>query len=92
VKQPLSAAEARKLARAILATGTVTFTRHCLNELAKDGKSTVDATNVLRGGNYLEAEWENGAWRHRAETQRMAVVIEIETEAELIVVTSFVYR
>ncbi|HET7499971.1 MAG TPA: hypothetical protein VFK02_03185 [Kofleriaceae bacterium] len=92
MKQPLSAAEARKLARQILTTGTVTFTLHCLKELAKDGKSTVDATNVIRGGSYREAEWENGGWRHRAETQRMAVVLEFEAESELIVVTSFVYR
>jgi hypothetical protein len=92
MKQPLGAAAARKLAREILAKGTVTFTSHCLKELAKDGKTTVDATNIIRGGSYLEAEWENGAWRHRAETQRMAVVIEFETEAELIVVTSFVFR
>jgi len=90
MKQPLVAAEARKLARFILAEGTVSFTSHCLKELAKDGKSTVDATNVIRG----EAEWEHGAWRHRAWTQRMAVVIEIEieTETELIVVTSFVFQ
>ena len=92
MKQPLVAAEARKLARFILAEGTVSFTSHCLKELAKDGKSTVDATNVIRGGAYGEAEWEHGAWRHRAWTQRMAVVIEIETETELIVVTSFVFQ
>jgi hypothetical protein len=92
MKQPLAAAEARKLARLILAEGTVTFTSHCLKELAKDGKTTVDATNVIRGGAYAEAEWENGGWRHRAQTQRMAVVIEFETEADLMVVTSFVFR
>jgi hypothetical protein len=92
MKQPLLAAEARKLARVILIEGTVIFTSHCKKELAKDGKTTVDATNVIRGGRYLEAEWENGAWRHRAETQRMAVVIEFETDAELIVVTSFVFK
>jgi len=92
MNQPLAAAEARKLARLILAKGTVAFTSHCLQELAKDGKATVDATNVIRGGLYLEAEWENGAWRHRAQTQRMAVIVEFETEAELIVVTSFVFK
>jgi hypothetical protein len=92
MKQPLAAAEARKLARVILAEGTVVFTSHCLKELAKDGKTTVDATNVLRGGAYFEAEWENGAWRHRAQTQRMAVVIEFETEVALIVVTAFVFK
>jgi hypothetical protein len=91
MKQPLAAADARKLARAILIDGAVLFTSHCLKELAKDGKTTLDAVNVLRGGAYREAEWENGAWRHRAHTQRMAVVIEFEGEAELIVVTSFVF-
>jgi len=80
------------LARSILEKGTVTFTSHCLKELAKDRKTTVDAVNVIRGGAYGEPEWENGAWRHRAQTQRMAVVIEIETEAELIVITSFVFK
>jgi hypothetical protein len=92
MKQPLAAAEARKLARKILVEGKVAFTSHCHKELAKDGKTTVDATNVIRGGAYSEAESENGAWRHRASTQRMAVVIEFHTEDELIVVTSFVFK
>lgn len=91
MNQPLSAGEARKHARSILEFGAVTFTRHCLQELAKDSKNTVDAINVIRGGAYGEAEWENGGWRHRAQTQRMAVVIEFEAESELIVVTSFVF-
>lgn len=52
MKQPLAAAEARKLAREILVDGTVSFTSHCQKELAKDGKTTVDATNVIRGGAY----------------------------------------
>jgi hypothetical protein len=92
MKQPLPAAEARKLAREILIGGTVSFTSHCQRELAKDGKTTVDATNVIRGGAYSEAEWENGAWRHRAFTQRMAVVVEFQMEVNLIVVTSFVFK
>ena len=92
MKQPLAAAEARRLAREILVGGTVSFTSHCRKELAKDGKTTVDATNVIRGGAYAEAEWENGAWRHRASTQRMAVVIEFQAETKLMVVTSFVFK
>jgi hypothetical protein len=92
MRQPLGAGEARKLAREILEFGAVVFTSHCRKELAKDGKSVIDATNVLRAGAYTEAEWEMGAWRHRAFTQRMAVVIEFDTEVELIVVTAFVFR
>jgi hypothetical protein len=66
MKCPLAAAEARKLAREILIGGTVSFTSHCRKELAKDGKTTVDATNVIRGGAYSEAEWETapGAVEH----------------------------
>jgi hypothetical protein len=92
LKQPLLALEARTLARVILTRGSIIFTSHCLKELAKDGKTTVDATNIIRGGAYSEAEWEHGAWRHRVQTQRMAVVIELETESELVVVTSFVFK
>jgi len=91
--RPLAAAEARKVARVILVEGTVSFTSHCRRELAKDGKTTVDATNVIRGGADSEAEWENGAWRHRASTQRMAVVSSsTPREVELIVVTAFVFK
>lgn len=92
MNQPLSAVEARKLARWILDGGTVFFTSHALAELAKDGKSTVDAVNVVRGGAYSEAEWENGGWRHRAFTARFTVVIEFESEQALVVVTGWARR
>ena len=87
--EPLSAIDARSRARAILDNGQVTFTKHCLEELANDGMTTVDATNVIRGGAYSEAEWENGGWRHQAYTQRFTVVIEFDSETELIVVTAW---
>jgi hypothetical protein len=90
--QPLTASEARKLGRQIVETGTVVFTQHALDELAKDGKTTLDATNVLRGGAYSEAEWENGGWRYHAFTQRFTVVIEFESETELVVVTGWARR
>jgi hypothetical protein len=88
----VAAAEAKRLARAILENGGIYFTRHALEELAKDGKTTVDAVNVLRGGAYSEAEWENGAWRHHAYTARFTVVIELESEIELIVITAWTRR
>jgi hypothetical protein len=90
--QPLSAVDARKLARQILATGDVTFTSHALAELAKDGKTTVDAINVIRGGVYREAEWENGGWRHQVQTQRFTVVIEFDSATDLIVITAWVMK
>ncbi len=89
MNQPLSAADARKLAKEILETGSVVFTSHAEQEMAKDHLAAIDVNNVLRGGAYSEAEWENGAWRHQAFTQRITVVIEFESEAELIVITAW---
>lgn len=90
--EPLSAHEARKLAKHIIENGTVVFTKHAEVELAKDGKTTVDAINVLRGGAYSEAEWESGGWRHQAFTARFVVVIEFDSETELIVITAWVRK
>jgi hypothetical protein len=92
MNQPLSAVDARKLARQILDTGIVTFTRHALSELEKDAKTTVDAINVIRGGVYGEAEWENGGWRHHVRTQRFTVVIEFDSATDLIVITAWVLK
>jgi hypothetical protein len=46
----------------------------------QDGLTDVDAVNVLRGGVVREAEWENGSWRHRVETPRMAFVVTFDPE------------
>jgi hypothetical protein len=92
VDEPLPAREARALARRILAGGSIVFTKHALQELEKDRKTTQDALNVLRGGAYGEAEWENGGWRHRASTQRMEVVLEFESDEELVVITGWARR
>ncbi len=89
MNQPLSAASARKLAKAIIETGAIGFTRHAEKEMAKDKLDSVDVINVLRGGAYSEAEWESGAWRHQAYTQRIVVVIEFESEDELTIVTAW---
>ena len=87
--QPLSAVDARKLAKEIIISGIVGFTSHAEGEMAKDELGAVDVTNVLRGGAYGEAEWENGAWRHQAFTQKIVVVIEFESVTELTVITAW---
>lgn len=92
-REPLKAQEARRLIREILTNGTVTFTDpHAYNALADDGLTDGDAINVLRGGIVDEAEWENGAFRHHVHTARICVVIEFESEDELIVVTAWRYN
>ena len=59
--EPLDPAAAKPLIRRILETGTVTFSRHALQELRKDDRTTVDAVNALRGGVVDPAEFEQGS-------------------------------
>lgn len=89
MNEPLRPHDARRLARHILENGSTTFSPHALEELAADGKTTVDAVNVIRGGSYEEGELVNGTWRYRACTARFIVVIAFDSETELIVVTGF---
>jgi hypothetical protein len=89
VEQPLRSAQARRLILAVLNHGTVVFTGHAEAELAKDGLTTVDAVRALRGGVVDEAEWENGTWRHHVRTPRITVVVELESDLELVVVTAW---
>jgi hypothetical protein len=48
--EPLSPPDARRLLREILQNGSVAFSRHAEEEMAKDNLTMVDVTNVLRGG------------------------------------------
>jgi hypothetical protein len=92
VLQPLDSASARKLMARILAEGVFTVTTHAKRELAKDGMTTVDAVNVIRGGVVEPPEWENGEWRYRIRTSRMYVVVAFESEDELVLVTAWRIR
>lgn len=87
--EPFTPSQAKKLAVAILGSGTVIFTGHARRELKKDGLSEADAINTIRGGVYEPAEFENGSWRYRTRTHRMYAVIEFDTETALIVITGW---
>jgi hypothetical protein len=69
--------------------GASGFTKHAEAKMAKDTLASVDVINVLRGGVYAEAEWENAGWRHQVFTQRIVVVIEFESESELTIITAW---
>ncbi len=80
---PPKATDARRLIRRLLDEGKLVSPgqgTHARREMDKDGLTDVDAANVLRGGVVREAEWENGSWRHRIETQRIVFVIAFEPE------------
>jgi hypothetical protein len=82
---PLKATDARKLLRRLLDAGTFVppgARSHARKEMDKDGLTDLDAINVLRGGTVREAEFENGSWRFRVETQRMVFVVTFDPEPE----------
>lgn len=59
--EPLSPPEARRLIREIIENGSVSFSKHAEEEMAKDNLTMVDVTNVLRGGVVDPGESENGS-------------------------------
>lgn len=89
LKEPLEPNRARRLIREVLGSGSVSFSGHAEKALADDDLSTVDAVNVLRGGVVEPAEFENGSWRYRVRTQRIAVVIVFRSASEIVVVTAW---
>lgn len=88
---PLSQVDAKAAIAAILADprGFVSFTKHALDELKADGLWAPDALNVLRAGWVSPAEFENGAWRYRVSTNTIEVVVEIESDTDMLVITGW---
>lgn len=89
LQEPLPAHEVRQLVQAICATGSVHFSKHACEEMAKDALSELDVRNVLRGGTAREGELENGSWRYRVDTSRIVVVIAFRSPTRLVVVTAW---
>jgi hypothetical protein len=87
--EPISPPDARRLIREILQSGSVVFSRHAEEEMAKDNLTMVDVTNVPRGGVVDPGELEKGSWRYRARTGRIAVIVAFRSETELRVVTAW---
>ena len=92
MNDPLSPTDARKMMAGILEDGSVVFSKHARDEMAKDSLSHQDALNVLRGAACDPAEWENGSWRYRFRTTRMYFVIAFRSETEARVVTAWRVR
>jgi hypothetical protein len=90
--EPLSPPEAKKLVRTILDEGVFVVCPHAQDECRKDSITDPDLVNVLRGGVYDPAEWENGSWRYPVRTARLHVVMRFESETEIEVVTAWRYR
>mgnify|MGYP000343441480 CR=1 FL=1 len=92
MSEPLKLIEARNRARKILESGSIVFTSHAARELDKDDLTRIDAMNIIRAGVYQPPEYEQGAWRYRVMTQRMAVVLEFASDSELVVITGWRFK
>jgi hypothetical protein len=89
LKEPLDNAAAKRLIARVLPHGTVAFSGHAQQEMAKDALESTDCLSVLRGGWVEFSELENGTWRYRVRTQRLFVVVAFRSEDELVVVTAW---
>lgn len=87
--EPFSPPDAKARIRRILADGSISPSKHALEELAKDEMTMVDVVNVLRGGVVEPGELERGSYRYRVRTNRMAVVAAFRSETELRIVTGW---
>jgi Domain of unknown function (DUF4258) len=90
--EPFTPQHARKLIQEILKTGTVSFSKHAFDEMAKDQLTTVDCINVLRGGVVEPPELRDGTWRYHVRTARICVVVAFRSETHLVVVTAWRIR
>ena len=89
--EPLDPTAARREIRRIVTSqsGTLIFTRHARDEMAKDGMDERDCTNALRSGVVEPAEWENGRWRYRVHAYAAWVVVQFVVEDSLLIVTAW---
>jgi hypothetical protein len=92
MREPLPPATVKKLIVAILASGTLSFSKHAYEEMAKDDLTEVDVRNTLRAGAARPGELEKGSWRYRIETSRLVAVIAFRSETHAVVVTAWRLR
>jgi hypothetical protein len=92
VNEPLPPATVKRLLVSLLATGTLSFTKHAYEEMAKDNLTEIDVRNTLRGGTVRPGELVNGTWRYRMETSRMAAVVTFRSATHAVVVTAWRFK
>lgn len=81
---------AQSMIRQIAKTGTVTFVKPNIAEVLRRRNLTmVDVANAILCGRVGEPERENGAWRYPVYTNKIHVVVEIDCETELLVITAW---
>jgi hypothetical protein len=92
MKEPLPPSMVKRYLVAVLATGTLSFSRHAYEEMAKDNLTEVDVRNSLRGGTPRTGEVQDGTWRYRMETSLMAAVVAFRSATHAVVVTAWRFK
>lgn len=87
MRQPIKPTNARALFRNIVENGAVEFSPHAQQEMVDDDLESTDCVNVLRGGVVQPPELEKGEWRYRVTTNRICVVVALDGDKRLRVVT-----
>ena len=65
MQEPLQPAKVKSLLVAMLEDGTVEFSAHARQEMAKDNITEGEVMGVLQGGVVEPGEFERGSWRYR---------------------------
>lgn len=92
MREPLSPGRVKAIARACLAAGKVTFSRHAESEMLADGLAMTDCMNVIRGGRVMPGEYQAGSYRYEFQTQRISVVVAIRSLTEIRIITAWRVR
>lgn len=87
--EALKPAAAQRVIRAILASGTVSFSGHAQLRMGERKLTTVDIANVLRGGRVGTTEIVFGRVRYHVMTAKIRVVVEIQSEHALLVISTW---
>jgi hypothetical protein len=91
--EPLDANDLKKFLLSAINAGNLRFSNHALQEMQKDDLSTLDVVRVLRAGLMREpAEFRSGTWRYRVRNSRIVVVVALQFENGVAVVTAWKVR
>jgi hypothetical protein len=95
--EPLSKDQAKAALNSSLEDGTVIYTRHFRDELARDDLTMEDVLTACRSGGIVmapEKDIRTGDWKYRiegftAERRRIAVVFRLRLADEAVLITVF---
>lgn len=87
--EPLDAHTLRRILRACLSHGVLLYSRHARDRMDASDRdvSEQDVENCLWAGQMRNVDFEKGTWRYTVGTPRLAVVVAIDTETSVVVVT-----